>query len=294
MSIVLRDLRLLELCRHYAEDAERRTRRSSSDEPSLAALLRTVGEGRRRQVERLYATRDKTASAPRADGARVLDVRSPTPDLRVLRLSRPQGFQYQAGQHVKLQLDGLRRPYSLVSAPHEAKLEFFIELVPGGAASAALERLRPGDAVKLGEVSGKLSLDRRRRRHLMVATVTGIAPFISLLRDHLRLPADADLHVLHGASFQDELIYADELIAMANTHGGRVFYMPAVSRPQDPRNRDWPGAAGRIVDLVEGYLRWQEMRPDDTTIYACGNPDMVAAVQERWPAQGYEVRAESY
>lgn len=294
MSTVSRNQGLLELCRRYAEDAERRSRRRASDEPALAALLRTVGDGRRRQLERLHSVHGETVPPLQADGARLLEIRKPTQDLRVLRLSRPRGFEYQAGQHVKLQLDGIRRPYSLVSAPHEAELEFFIELVAGGTASAALERIAVGDTLKLGKASGKLRLDDRRRRHLMVATVTGIAPFISLLRERLRQPADDELHVLHGASFQDELIYADELIAMANTHGGRVFYTPAVSRPQDPRNQGWPGATGRVVDLVEPYLRWQDMRPEDTTIYACGNPDMVAAVQERLTAQGYEVRAEPY
>ena len=90
------------------------------------------------------------------------------------------------------------------------------------------------------------------RNHVMVATVTGIAPFVSMLRYWLEGPADdRRMYVLEGASFIDEFGYDEELRALAARHPN-VHFVPTCSRPDDPRNagldRDRSAACTPIVE----------------------------------------------
>ena len=227
--------------------------------------------------------------------AQVLERRPISADLLTLRLSRPPGFDYRAGDYVKLTLAGVSRPYSLVSAPHEPELEFFIELHPGGRQAQLLRGIASGAPIGLGAAKAGPRLATTRRRHLMVATVTGIAPFVSLLRERLRAPAGEDeFHVLHGASYRDEFGYDGELAALAARPETRLRYRPAVSRPEEPRNAGWSGERGRVADQVEAYLAAQAMSAADTALYACGHPELVASVRRRFAPLGYVMQLEPY
>src|SRR5690606_20366078 len=146
------------------------------------------------------------------------------------------------GQSVKVGLGGIRRSYSLVSAPHEPVLEFFIELVAGGQMSDRLRQLKPGDRLSLGAPKGGLRVDPAFQHHLMIATVTGINPFIAILRDYLRQGQRGQRFIaLHGASYRGEFGYWHELEAIAARRPGIVCYIPTVSRPDDPANACWSG-----------------------------------------------------
>lgn len=293
-----RDRRRLADCLSYAQSA---SRPRQSDHSELAVLLARLHAGRREQLARLRA-RETAAEPPQSrqlaergeaaveeGDARLLSREFLTPDLLRLRIARPAGFRYAAGQHVKLALGGVRRSYSLVSAPHETELELFIELYPGGAMSERLRTLPEGAVLELSAAKGGLALSAAPR-HLMVATVTGVAPFVSLLRDAFHYGRGGEFHLLHGASYYDELGYAAELAGLAES--GRLRYLPAVSRPSEQRNAGWQGATGRVADLVGSYLR--QMNPADTTLYACGHAGMVAAVADLGRAAGYRVRLEPY
>lgn len=70
-----------------------------------------------------------------------------------------------------------------VSTPHEAELEFFVELVPGGAMSSRLHSLCAGDRLEVAhKAKSGLTLGESAARYLMVATVTGVNPFVSMLQ----------------------------------------------------------------------------------------------------------------
>lgn len=290
--------------------AFRRSRTRHTSDHSLSLLLQSRAAGHQRQAERLRGWLDPRLGPAGADNAqpmqgapaadveddgRVLQLSRVTPDLLTLRVSRPAGFSYAAGQHVKLRVGEVSRTYSLVSAPHEPYLEFFIELTPGGAMASAMAALREGDAVEVSAAKGNLRLSANRPQHLLVATVTGIAPHLSLLRDHLRQGAPrGDFHILYGASYRDELAFSDELTAMAAANPEHIHFTPAVSRPQEPRNAGWSGATGRVVDLVQPYVQQHGLAPQNTALYACGNAQMVETVVERLRPQGFEIHQEPY
>lgn len=226
----------------------------------------------------------------------VLERVAVTADLTWLRLARPAGFVFQPGQYAKLQLGGERRSYSLASAPGQEVLEFFIEHRPGGL-SERLGRLVPGDHVGISrQPKGRFAFDPERLRQLMLATVTGVSPFLSMLR---QLDADGRLdhyriELIHGASYQDEFAVAEELRALEQAHPRTFRYLPSVSRPREPRNAGWAGSTGRLDTVLAEVLRREPAEPATTTVYACGHPAMVDAAAAVAAAAGLDLRTERY
>lgn len=227
--------------------------------------------------------------------AQVLERREVTADLLIFKVSRPAGFTFRPGQAVKLGVAGTKRRYSIVSAPHEPFLEFFIELIPGGQMSERLQALAEGDTVSLDEPKGGFLLDERFLNHLMVATVTGINPFVSIVRDYLHQSRRGHrFFVLQGASYSDEFGYSDELSSLAAAHPDVLTYVATVSRPDESRNLAWTGEHGRVGSIVEKYRDRAGLDKRSAMVYACGNPEMVNEVEQRYRAQEFEVRTERY
>lgn len=225
----------------------------------------------------------------------VIGRRDVTPDLIVFRLARPENFRFSAGQCVKVGMGDLRRSYSIVSAPHEPFLEFFVELAPGGRMSERLRKLQVGDALSLGSARGGLRFDDRVRNHLMVATVTGINPFLSMIRDYQhQTPRGHRILLLHGASYQDEFGYREELERLAAAHPDWLTYLPTVSRPEEPRNGTWAGRTGRVDTLVEAIIDEHDLNPQDTQVYACGHSGMLESVAGQVQPPGFRLETESY
>jgi ferredoxin--NADP+ reductase len=162
-----------------------------------------------------------------------------------------------------------------------------------------LFELAPGDPLELAPTAkGSFTLRADRRRHVMVATVTGIAPLRSMLREALYGPssrqggAQPEFWLLHGASYADELPYAAELAALA-AGDARVRYLPTLSRPGALRNRGWTGLQGRVDTHVLPTLRALGSK-QDIAVYACGHPEMVRTVRESLDPLGYLVLDEAY
>lgn len=219
--------------------------------------------------------------------ARILERRDISPDLWILRIDPGGPFKYLAGQYATLgvEQDGkkIERAYSIVSSPYEDALEIFVELVPHGDLTPNLFRLKAGDTLLCRKIAkGRFTLDLRsgRTQHLLVSTVTGIAPFVSYVRTLYRdwkngnsqMPGDHKLFCLHGASRVFELGYREEMERDA-AEVPWLKYVPTVSRPWDDSN--WSGEKGRVDDLLRKYMDAWGLRPEATTAYLCGHPKMV-------------------
>jgi len=219
--------------------------------------------------------------------ARILERRDLAPDLWLLRVDPGGPFKYLAGQYATLGLekDGKRieRAYSIVSSPYEETLEFFIELVPQGEFTPPFQQLRVGDTLLFRKIAkGRFTLDLRsgRKQHLLVSTVTGIAPFVSYIRTLYRdwksgnapMPGDHKLYCLQGASRAWEFGYREELTRYA-AEAPWLQYAATLSRPWE--DATWAGEKGRVDDLVRKYTDSWRLRPETTTAYLCGHPSMV-------------------
>ncbi|MCC5884931.1 MAG: hypothetical protein JJT88_00685 [Gammaproteobacteria bacterium] len=254
---------------------------------------RTLGAAPAPGSERASAAQQPKAgsSAPR-----IIDRQEVAPDLLRLRVEKPSGLDFRAGQHVKFGLPGNLRSYTLVSDPEDSELEFFIELQPGGRLSGPLRSVAAGTPMALGSAAkGSFVVDPSVSNHVFVATVTGIAPFVSILRDQARrgFPGGRFV-VLHGASYAQELGYGDEIGTLASAHPDRVQYLPTVSCPDEIRNRGWSGARGRVDDLAAQALSSLAMPTGDTAVYACGNSGMIRNVRALAERQGLRFHAEAF
>jgi ferredoxin--NADP+ reductase len=219
-------------------------------------------------------------------------------DLIVIKLRPPSKMDFKPGQYCTLGLDGIERAYSIVSSPHEEDLEIFVELVPppDGALTPLLWKMKLGDEISIRpRCKGIFTLDEKYQSHLMVATVTGVAPFISMLRNYFHRGGQRHkFYVLEGASYRDELTYDQELALMVKSHPESVVFVPTVSRPQDPRNAGWKGETGRVNAMVEKYIEKFSLKPESTLVYACGHPGMIEDVKARLTPKGWKVREERF
>jgi ferredoxin/flavodoxin---NADP+ reductase len=163
-------------------------------------------------------------------------------DLALFHFHPPEPFNFTAGQYATIALENqgelVQRAYSIASSPDEPYLEFFIELVPRGLLTPKLWELRVGSEVLIRKrIVGDFVLDgvSGRTRHLMLATVTGIAPFVSIIRRE-RVERSRDhqsphkFFIIHGASRSQEFgSYRKELDEISRE--GWLRYIPTISRP---------------------------------------------------------------
>lgn len=207
------------------------------------------------------------------------------PDLWTFRIQSEGEFKFVPGQYATLGVEEggkrIERPYSIVSSPAEGELEFFFELVPEGLLSPRLHRLQPGDRLLMRKVAkGRFVLDTQKGRnnHLLISTVTGVAPFVSYVRTLQeewragRFDGAHRLFLLNGASRPWEFGYLDELRQLAEALPW-FTYVPTVSRPWD--HEDWPGEIGRADDILRKYADHWELDASNTIAYLCGHHEMI-------------------
>ncbi|HEY6468851.1 MAG TPA: FAD-binding oxidoreductase [Candidatus Dormibacteraeota bacterium] len=238
--------------------------------------------------------------------ATVVSRRDPAPDLWIIRIRADAELPYRPGQYVTvgLQVDGriIERPYSICSSPIEDEIELFIERVPGGELSDPLFALGVGGELIVRRRTKGLFLKEAPivdQPHLFVATVTGIAPFVSLLRTLVSRASSGDwtpvpVITLQGAARSEELSYADELTALDRQFDW-FTYVPTVSRPwEDP---DWPGERGRVEDVMRKHSDAAGMVPGYGGIFLCGHPGMISGARAIMRRAGFDdkaIREEQY
>lgn len=193
--------------------------------------------------------------------------------------------EFEAGQFLRIGVDTgerepLSRPYSVASAPGQP-LEFFIVRVEGGALTPRLFDLAPGDTILVHpRCGGAFTLASAPEAEVLwlVATGTGLAPYISMLRAGQLWDRFGQVVLVQGVRQGDQLCYLPELDALAQARPGRLRHLAVVSR------QDYPGALrGRITSLlVDGQLEeaaGAPLRPESSHVLLCGNPDMVLEMQ---------------
>ncbi len=215
-------------------------------------------------------------------------------DLWKIWLKPEQPFDFKPGQYCTIGAGGIERPYSIVSSPDEPEIELFVELVPppDGNLTPILYEMGVGETVTLRpRAKGIFVIQPAYKNHVLVGTVTGTVPYVSMLRKFLNDPewlADQEIprsehrfFVLEGASYVHEFGYDEELNELADKHDF-IEFLPSVSRPAEEPNKDWTGATGRINTLVEDYVAEKGLEPSETCVYACGHPQMIEDVKARF------------
>jgi len=206
-------------------------------------------------------------------------------DLWMIRINPGGEFKFLPGQYATLGVQGpnkrSERAYSIVSSPYEDEIEFFFELVPQGELTPKLHQLQTGDEMLMRKVpKGRFLLETKgvRTNHLLVSTVTGLAPFVSYIRTLQRdaqegkFPQGHKLYLLNGASRSWEFGYHEEVQRIAEQHDW-LTYVPTVSRPWE--DGSWRGEVGRVDDLLRKYVDMWGLGGETTCAYLCGHPNMI-------------------
>ena len=201
-------------------------------------------------------------------------------------------LDFEAGQFVRiaLDIDGERvaRAFSMVNAPEEPLLEFYGVVVPQGPLSPRLARLEAGERLYVASnPAGFLVLSEVPDAEALwlMATGTGIAPFVSMLRAGTPWQRFQNVVLVHAVRHAPELVYREEIERVRAERGSRLRYVPIVSREDAPH-----ALRGRIPSLLaDGRLEdaaGVELAPADSQVMLCGNPDMLKDTTATLAARG--------
>ncbi|MCC6954252.1 MAG: ferredoxin--NADP reductase [Deltaproteobacteria bacterium] len=232
-----------------------------------------------------------------------------TKELYVLRITPDSGIitPFEPGQYGEIALPPgrdhehpasdptykfVRRPYSIASAPNAGSYyEFFIVLVPDGEITPKLCSQKVGDRVWIGpKVKGKFTLEPvpPESNVVFIATGTGLAPFMSMLRQYHGKGRWNHLAMIHCSRLSQDLAYADELKALAASDP-KFAYIPTVTR--EPSDSPWQGCRGRIQPILEparfAELAKFELNPETTQVLICGNPEMITSAVDQLTPLGF-------
>jgi ferredoxin--NADP+ reductase len=242
-----------------------------------------------------------TIDATKFGTARIVSRREAADGLWVMRIATDFELGYRPGQYCTLALpvDGrlVERPYSICSSPEEDEIELFVERVPEGELTVPLYAQPVGAEMPIRRRCKGLFLREAPvagQAHIFVATVTGIAPFLSCIRTLIRRQERGEwspegrVLLLHGASVSHEFAYLDEMKACIRDHDW-FEYVPTISRPWvDP---EWKGERGRVEDVVRKYADRLGLLPGTASAFICGNPQMIDNVKGALRRGGFDAAA---
>lgn len=230
---------------------------------------------------------------------RVLSVHHWTDKLFTFRTTRDQSFRFSNGHFtmVGLRVNGkpLLRAYSIVSANYEEQLEFLSIKVPDGPLTSRLQHIQAGDTIVVGrKPTGTLLIDYLLggKRLYLLSTGTGIAPFMSIVRDPATYEKFEQVVLVHGVRKTDELAYHDLLVEHLPAHEllgelvtSQLRYYPTVTR-------EAYRTMGRVTDLMQSGkmfvdLGMPPLNNDDDRVMICGSPGMLRDVKHMLECQGF-------
>ncbi len=232
--------------------------------------------------------------------ARVVDRRQWTDSLFTLKIDAPI-IRFSAGQFASIALPALpedqgkeaitARPYSFLNAPGSAPHEFLITRVAGGKLTPRLAGLNAGDLIWIGQAYGFFGChDLPDARNLwMLATGTGVAPFLSILRTEQPWQKFARIILAHGVCYQSELVYRDVVASVKAQFPERFVYLPFVTR-ENVADGVTPMMPGRITAALENSVlenkAGERIDSQNSQVMLCGNPSMIEDVQCLLKARG--------
>ena len=225
------------------------------------------------------------------------------PALMSFRLRRDPGYVFAPGQFARIGLvkdngETIWRAYSIVSAPHESFLEFFLLVLPSGEFSCRVGHFNIGDTMLVEQMpQGFLTADRfkqpgREQDLWLIATGTGLAPYISMLRDDAVWKRFENIIVVLSVRERHDLGYTEELEQLAADHAreglAKFHFVKTLTRDT------LHGALhGRINTLVEsGALEAAatvKLSDSRSRFMLCGNPAMVETMRKCLKGRGFRM-----
>ena len=231
---------------------------------------------------------------------RVLSVHHWTDRLFSFTTTRDPALRFSNGHFtmIGLRVNGkpLLRAYSIVSANYEEHLEFLSIKVPDGPLTSRLQHIQVGDTVIVGKKpTGTLLIDYLLpgKRLYLLGTGTGLAPFMSIVRDPETYDRFDQVVLVHGVRLVDELAYHDLLVEHLPDHeflgelvSSKLRYYPTVTR-ESYKNM------GRMTELMESGKLFSDLGvppldPATDRVMLCGSPAMLRDLKQMLEARGFK------
>ena len=253
----------------------------------------------RRPVNHAAANREHGTVMSNFNQERVLSVHHWTDNLFSFTTTRDSSFRFRNGEFtmigLKVNEKPLLRAYSVASANYEENLEFFSIKVQDGPLTSRLQHLKEGDEIIVSrKATGTLVIDNLKsgRNLYLIGTGTGLAPFLSVIKDPETYERFEKVVLLHGCRRVAELAYGeliteklpqDEMIG--EMVSSQLIYYPTVTR--DPfRNR------GRITDLINSGKLFEDislpsLEADKDRVMICGSPALLQDTKDLLEERGF-------
>jgi ferredoxin/flavodoxin---NADP+ reductase len=231
---------------------------------------------------------------------RVLSVHHWTDKLFTFTTTRDPGLRFSNGHFtmIGLRINGkpLLRAYSIVSANYEEHLEFLSIKVPDGPLTSKLQHMKVGDTIIVGKKpTGTLLIDYLNpgKRLYMLSTGTGMAPFMSIIRDPETYERFEQVILVHGVRNKDELAYHDLVSEHLPAHeflgemvAAKLRYYPTVTR-EAYKNM------GRVTTLMESGKLFTDLDvppidPAVDRVMICGSPGMLRDIKHMLEGKGFK------
>lgn len=259
----------------------------------ITALRKYAGDAWTPEVERAWTdayaliseamrAAAETDQGPAWWNATVVEHQRLSWDLAVVRVRPEQPVPYRAGQYLSVetqQRPRLWRYLSPANAPRpDGQLEFHVRAVRDGWVSrAVVGHAQPGDSWRLGPAMGRLGVDRRSGRDvLMVAGGTGVAPMRAMLEELSRWGGNPKVHLFAGGRVRADLYDLETLHGIASTNPW-LTVVPVLEQEKGE-----PGTEqGTLADVVTRYGAWTEH-----DVLVCGSPAMIRSTVSRMLVAG--------
>jgi len=232
---------------------------------------------------------------------RVLTVHHWNENVFSFTTTRDHSLRFENGHFVMLglQVDGkpLMRAYSIASANHEEHLEFLSIKVADGPLTSRLQHIKPWDEVLVSrKPTGTLLLRDLKpgKRLYLLSSGTGLAPFMSLVKDPEVYERFEKVILVHGVRYRSELAYRDYIEWELTHHEylgeqvrNQLVYFPTVTRERFRYQ-------GRVTSLIESGKLFQDtgmpaLDPAHDRVMICGSPAMLADLSALLDARGFQI-----
>jgi len=231
---------------------------------------------------------------------RVLSVHHWTDRLFSFRTTRTPSFRFRSGQFVMMGLEGdgkpLLRAYSLASAHYDDELEFFSIKVSDGPLTSRLQHLKQGDEILIGrKPTGTLVVDNLKpgRTLFLLGTGTGLAPFLSIVRDPEAYDKFDRIVVAHGVRWVKDLAYSDYLTndlpndeLIGELVREKLVYYPTVTR--EPFRHQGRLSLALTTNRMTDALGLPPIDAERDRFMLCGSPVMLGDLRAILDAKGFE------
>lgn len=234
---------------------------------------------------------------------RVLSVRHWNETVFSFSTTRESSLRFENGHFVMVGMivdnKPLMRAYSIASANHEDFLEFLSIKVADGPLTSRLQHIKPGDEILISrKPTGTLLLRDLKpgKRLYLLATGTGLAPFMSLIKDPETYERFEKIILVHGVRYKSELAYREFIEWELTQHEylgqqarDQLIYFPTVTREHFR-------SQGRITALIESGQLFKDtgMDPIDPAVdrvMICGSPSMIADLSKLLDDRGFRISA---